>query len=256
MPDPYPASAIDIRQGGKTFTGGTVALEAIDLMVQPGEFVALIGPSGCGKTTLLRLMAGLEAATTGTVNIHGQTPRQACREHAIGVAFQRPALVPSRSARDNVRMTLEITGEGNALDPDRLLRDFGLGDFPDAYPHQLSGGMQQRVNIACALVHNPKLLLLDEPFGALDELTRESMAGWLAGVLQKTGQTAVLVTHSIDEAVILSDRVVVLSPRPGRIAEVIPVDLPRPRTERTQPDFLAAITQVRAALNTVMTTES
>ena len=242
-------SAIDFQQVGKRF-GQTTALQEVSLAVREGEFVSLIGPSGCGKTTMLRMVAGLDAPTSGTVMVNGASPAAACHDHAVGVAFQRPALVASRTALDNVKLTLEITGKRNSLPPEQLLRDFGLGDFLRHYPHQLSGGMQQRVNIAAALVHNPSILLLDEPFGALDELTREAMAEWLGQVLLTTPKTVLFVTHSVEEATILSDRVVVLSPRPGRIADILTIDLPRPRTKlvRTQDAFLHEVARVRESL--------
>ncbi len=240
---------IEFSQINKQF-GDVQALRGVSLTVQDGEFVTLIGPSGCGKTTMLRIAAGLEEPTGGTVLINGDTPKNACRQHQIGVAFQRPALLASRSALRNVRMTLEITGRAGALSPDDLLTDFGLGDFHHHYPHQLSGGMQQRVNIAAALVHDPAILLLDEPFGALDELTRESMGEWLGDVLNRSAKTVIFVTHSVEEATILSDRVVVLSARPGRIAEVIDIGLPRPRSRafRTDENFLREVASVRSAL--------
>ena len=240
---------IEFSQINKQF-GDVQALRGVSLTVQDGEFVTLIGPSGCGKTTMLRIAAGLEEPTGGTVLVNGDTPKNACRQHQIGVAFQRPALLASRSALSNVRMTLEITGRAGALSPHDLLTDFGLGDFHHHYPHQLSGGMQQRVNIAAALVHDPAILLLDEPFGALDELTRESMGEWLADVLNRSAKTVIFVTHSVEEATILSDRVVVLSARPGRIAEVIDIGLPRPRSRafRTDENFLREVARVRSAL--------
>ena len=240
---------IEFSQINKQF-GDVQALRGVSLTVQDGEFVTLIGPSGCGKTTMLRIAAGLEEPTGGTVLVNGDTPKNACRQHQIGVAFQRPALLASRSALRNVRMTLEITGRAGALSPDDLLTDFGLGDFHHHYPHQLSGGMQQRVNIAAALVHDPAILLLDEPFGALDELTRESMGEWLGDVLNRSAKTVIFVTHSVEEATILSDRVVVLSARPGRIAEVIDIGLPRPRSRafRTDENFLREVASVRSAL--------
>lgn len=242
-------SAIEFRTVTKRF-GQVTALDEVSLAVQAGEFVSLIGPSGCGKTTMLRMVAGLEDTTGGAVHVNGQPPAVACREHQVGVAFQRPALVESRTALNNVKLTLEITGRQNSLAPDQLLRDFGLGDFLHHYPHQLSGGMQQRVNIAAALVHNPPILLMDEPFGALDELTREAMAEWLGSVLQHSPKTVLFVTHSVEEATILSDRVVVLSPRPGRIAEILEIDLPKPRGKdvRTHVGFLQEVARVRAAL--------
>jgi NitT/TauT family transport system ATP-binding protein len=184
---------------------------------------------------------------------------QACSQRQVGVAFQQPALVPSRTALENVRLTLEIVGKGGAdgktaADPAQLLSDFGLGSFLHHYPHQLSGGMRQRVNIACALVHSPRLLLLDEPFGALDELTRAGMMDWLACILARTGQTVLLVTHSVEEAVCLSDRVAIFSRRPGRIAEILPVPLGRPRPEafRATTAFLEVAAQTRQRLRHVL----
>ena len=190
--------------------------------------------------------------------VNGDTPANACRRHQIGVAFQRPALLASRTALSNVRMTLEITGPDGALSPDALLTDFGLGGFHNHYPHQLSGGMQQRVNIAAALVHDPPILLLDEPFGALDELTRESMGEWLGGVLTRSSKTVVFVTHNVEEATILSDRVVVLSARPGRIAEIIEIGLSRPRSRafRTDENFLREVARVRSSLYRVVDTNA
>ncbi len=247
---PRPVSvrpAVQIERVSKRF-GAVQALDGVSMEVAEGEFVALLGSSGCGKTTLLRLLAGLETPTTGTVSIDGASAREARRRQGIGVAFQRPALIPSRTALGNVELTLEICRRPEVLSPRRLLQEFGLGKFMGHYPHQLSGGMQQRVNIACALVHHPRLLLLDEPFGALDELTRENMCAWLGGVLARSRQTAVLVTHSVEEAVTLADRVVVLSPHPGRIHEVITVALDRPRAAWEGGGFLDEVARVRQAL--------
>ena len=239
--------AVQIERVSKRF-GSVQALDGISMEVAEGEFVALLGSSGCGKTTLLRLLAGLETPGGGTISIGGTSALEARRRQEIGVAFQRPALIPSRTALGNVELTLEICRRAEVLSPRRLLQEFGLGKFMLHYPHQLSGGMQQRVNIACALVHHPRLLLLDEPFGALDELTRETMCEWLGGVLAKSRQTAVLVTHSVEEAVTLADRVVVLSPHPGRIHEIITIELERPRVAWAGPDFLDEVARVRRAL--------
>ncbi len=238
---------------GKSF-GRRKVLGPIQLEIAEGEIVSWIGASGCGKTTLLRILAGLEQPTEGKVVIGETTAREARRRQEIGVAFQRPALVPSRTALKNVEMTLEICRRPEVLDPERLLRDFGLGQFMDHYPHQLSGGMQQRVNIACALVHHPRLLLLDEPFGALDELTRASMSAWLARILLATRQTAVLVTHSVEVAVTLSDRVFIFS-RSGQIAEVLKIELDRPRPDLAQEAVLREIARIRTALHRVLNAE-
>jgi NitT/TauT family transport system ATP-binding protein len=232
---------------GKRF-GQAVALEGIDLNVAPGEFLSVVGPSGCGKTTLLRILAGLESASEGSVTIEGEPIAEARRKQEIGIAFQRAALVPWLTALKNVELTLEICQRKAAIAPERLLMEFGLGDFLGHYPHQLSGGMQQRVSIAAAIVHHPRLLLLDEPFGALDELTREGLWDWLAKLLAVTHQTAILVTHSVEEAVALWDRIVILSARPGRISQILDVGLPRPRSGRIDEAFTQEVLRARKAL--------
>ena len=185
--------AVEASSVSKSF-GQQQIIAPLDLTIAQGEFVSLIGSSGCGKSTLLHLCAGLQEPTSGSIKIFGQTPAAACAAHEIGLACQRPALVPSRTALQNVQLTLTIAQPKQALQPAELLRHFGLDQALNLFPHQLSGGMQQRVNIACALVHEPSLLLLDEPFGALDELTRERLADWLAGVLRVAHRTAILVT--------------------------------------------------------------
>lgn len=221
------------------------------MTIGDGEFVALIGPSGCGKTTMLRLVADLEQPSEGKISIEGHAPREARRRHEIGVAFQKPALVASRSALKNVELTREIAGPENSLDPRQVLAQFGLEDFVDYYPHQLSGGMQQRVNIACACVHNPRILLLDEPFGALDEMTREKMILWMRDIHLANPRTTLLVTHSIDEAVLLADRIVVLAAKPGRISQIL--EIPREASvDRTSPGYHEHVDHVRQALHAVM----
>lgn len=246
--------AIRMTAVSKRFKAGIDILSRIHLSVGSGELVALVGASGCGKTTLLRMAAGLEAPSEGQIEILGVTPQQACAQRQVGVAFQRAALVPSRTALENVQLTVTLAGRSGSIDPAQLLREFGLGESLGAYPHQLSGGMQQRVNIAAALVHQPKILLLDEPLGALDEITRESMTEWLAGVLARTCPTTLLVTHSVEEAVVLADRVVILSRYPGQIAHDIAIDLPRPRDLWGQPSpaFLSAVSEVRSRLHGVL----
>ena len=248
------AGVITLQNLSKDY-GRNHVLDTISLDVSKGERIALIGPSGCGKTTLLRLIAGLESPSAGLVQLSGRLPHKAAREHLIGLAFQKAALVPTRTALQNVRLTLEITGDEGVFDPVRLLQDFGFAGFENHFPHQLSGGMQQRVNIAAALVHDPRFLLLDEPLGALDEMTRHGMINWLESVLEKTRPTVVLVTHSIEEAVLLCDRVIVLHPRPGRIAADIPVKLVRPRFSVSTSEKDVVTKQIREALANVSARE-
>jgi NitT/TauT family transport system ATP-binding protein len=252
--DSPPTPAITVRSVTQRFVAAHDVLQGIDLDVASGEFVSLIGASGCGKTTLLRLVAGLDRPTLGQVTVFGGRPQEASARHWVGVAFQRAALIPSRTALENVRLTAALARDATCLDPAQLLRDFGLGEAMDRFPAELSGGMQQRVSIAAAMVHQPRLLLLDEPFGALDELTREAMIDWLAGVLERRRPTTLLVTHSVEEAVALSDRVLVLSRNPGRIAADlrIPLPRPRPRLSSDDPALLAAVREVRAGLRAVL----
>jgi NitT/TauT family transport system ATP-binding protein len=246
------ARALSLRFG--TTDASTVALSDVDLTIRRGEFISLIGPSGCGKTTLLRAIADLEQPTSGTLTINGKTPAQARRERAYGYVFQAPALYPWRSIERNVMLPLEIMG----IPPDerraraqRQLELVGLGDFARRYPWQLSGGMQQRASIARALSFEPPLLLMDEPFGALDEITRDGLNVHLLELWRRTGMTVVFVTHSIAEAVYLSTRIVVMSPRPGRIIDVIPCEIgpDRPLDIRDTPEFLAVAARVRTALH-------
>jgi NitT/TauT family transport system ATP-binding protein len=245
--------AVEATSVSKSF-GQQPVIAPSNLTIEEGEFVTLIGSSGCGKTTFLRVCAGLEMPTSGTIKIFGKSPAAACAAHEIGVAFQRPALVPSRTALQNVQLTIKVTGQAGALEPAELLRHFGLDEALNRYPHQLSGGMQQRVNIACALVHQPRLLLLDEPFGAVDELTRERLVDWLAGVLREARKTAILVTHSVEEAVTLSNRILVMSQRPATIIDKIKVDLPAVRDfEVRQSDrYLLLVKRTREALHRAM----
>jgi NitT/TauT family transport system ATP-binding protein len=231
----------------------TVALEGIDLDIRMGEFVSLIGPSGCGKSTLLRIIGDLIAPTRGTVVVNGKPADQARRDRDYGMVFQAPVLFEWRTVEDNVKLPLEIQGASAAKRTARareMLELVELGDFLGHYPWQLSGGMQQRVAIARALAFEPAILLMDEPFGALDEMTRERMNSEVLRIWERTGTTVVFVTHSIPEAVFLSSRVVVMSARPGRITKVIDVDLPRPRNEDTRETrrYFEAVTEVREAL--------
>ncbi len=243
------SAAIQLRKLSKSF-GEIQALKDIDLDVDEGEFIALIGPSGCGKTTLLRHVLSLETATSGEILVGDETPEKVRRQHKMGIVFQRAALVPSRTSLQNVQMTLDITGVKTPLPPAGLLDEFGLGQFKGHFPHQLSGGMQQRVNIAAAMVHNPPFLMMDEPFGALDEMTREFMCEFVGEVLIDNPKTTILVTHSIDEAVMLADRIVILAPRPGRISSIVNVDFPRPRRREIKTDaaFGDKVLEVRRLL--------
>jgi NitT/TauT family transport system ATP-binding protein len=235
-------------------TGSTMALQAIDLAIEPGEFVSLIGPSGCGKSTLLRVIGDLVQPTRGTVEVNGKPAAQARRDRDYGMVFQAPVLFDWRSVEDNVKLPLEILGRDAAWRARRakeMLELVELGDFAAHLPYQLSGGMQQRVAIARALSFEPRILLMDEPFGALDEMTRERMNDEVLRIWERTGTTVVFVTHSIPEAVYLSTRVVVMSARPGRIAKVVDVDLGRPRDESTRESarYFELITEVREALH-------
>jgi len=231
----------------------TTALAGIDLTIARGEFVALIGPSGCGKTTLLRAIADLERPTGGTLVVNGTTPEAARLARSYGYVFQAPALYPWRTVERNVMLPLEIMGVGaaerRARARDRLAQ-VGLGGFESRFPWQLSGGMQQRVSIARALSFEPALLLMDEPFGALDEITRDGLNVHLRDLWRRTGMTVVFVTHSIPEAVYLSTRIVVMSPRPGRIVDVVESGLSaeRPLEIRETPAFLEVAHRVRTAL--------
>jgi NitT/TauT family transport system ATP-binding protein len=222
--------AVEVKAASKVYPDGTHALAPIDLAVGAGEFVTLIGPSGCGKSTLLRLIAGLHLATTGEIRVAGRIVDGPQTD--LGIVFQSPVLLDWRTVQDNVLVQIELRGRDPRAFRNRALRlieQVGLADFADRYPHELSGGMRQRVAIARALIHDAPLLLMDEPFGALDALTREQMRLDLEALWLTTRKTVVFITHSIDEAVLLADRVVVMSPRPGRIERIMDLRLPRPR---------------------------
>jgi NitT/TauT family transport system ATP-binding protein len=248
-----PAAVVALQGISKRFRGGTVALEGIDLDVHSREFVSLIGPSGCGKSTLLRVIGDLVPPTAGTVTVNGKSAQRARRDRDYGIVFQQAVLYDWRTVAKNIALPLEMLGWDRTrrrARVDEMLQLVELTTFADHHPWQLSGGMQQRVAIARALSFEPALLLMDEPFGALDEMTRERLNVELLRIWSETGSTVVFVTHSIPEAVFLSTRVVVMSPRPGRIAQVIDVDLPQPRTNavREEARFFELVTEVREAL--------
>lgn len=227
-------TSLDLRGVGKTFkirrSEQVKALSAVDLTIRPGEFIALIGPSGCGKSTLLRIISGLETPSEGAVCIGGEAPERLIKEHRVGIAFQEHALLPWATVTENVALPFRLaklrTDEARVAE---LIDLVGLNGFENARPKQLSGGMRQRVAIARSLALRPELLLLDEPFGALDEITRRRMNLELARIWAETGVTTVMVTHSVDEALLLADRVVVMGTRPGRIIKEVIVDIGRPR---------------------------
>lgn len=250
-------SAVEIQGVCKIFNQGSSnavdALVDVDLTIEPGEFVSLIGPSGCGKSTLLRLVANLIEPSSGSITVNGKGAAQARLDQEYGMAFQQAGLFDWRTVAKNIELPLELKGWDKRRRAERareMLELVKLGEFAEHRPWQLSGGMQQRVAIARALAAHPPLLLMDEPFGALDEMTREHMQAELLRICNETATSVVFVTHSIPEAVYLSDRVVVMSPRPGRITDVIDVDLGRDRDDDTREDdgFYKKITEVREAL--------
>ncbi|WP_158375260.1 ABC transporter ATP-binding protein [Cellulosimicrobium cellulans] len=254
------AAAVQVSGVGRVFPGeggrAVTALEHVDLTVGAGEFVSLIGPSGCGKSTLLRLVADLDRPTSGSIAVFGKPAEQARLSHDYGIAFQQAGLLPWRTVRANIELPLSLHGVGRAARRERadeMLALVGLTDFADHFPDQLSGGMQQRVAIARALAERPSLLLMDEPFGALDEMTRERLQSELVRICAETQAAVVFVTHSIPEAVFLSDRVVVMSARPGRIAGIVDVGLGRSGSRddglREDEAYFQAVTAVREALH-------
>jgi NitT/TauT family transport system ATP-binding protein len=238
----------DVVREFDTPQGPIRALDGVSFGVRTGEFLSIVGPSGCGKSTLTMLVAGLMRPTSGVVAVDGRTVDRP--QTNLGIVFQNPVLLAWRTALGNVLLQLEMRGIDPRPHAERareLLRNVGLGGFEERLPHELSGGMRQRVAICRALVHDPPLLLMDEPFGALDALTRDQMALDVQGICARGGKTVVFITHSITEAVFLSDRILVMTPRPGRIDAVIEVDLPRPRrlAVREDPSFAGYARQIR-----------
>ncbi|MFZ0664137.1 MAG: ABC transporter ATP-binding protein [Acidimicrobiales bacterium] len=238
-----------------------LAVDNVSFAVRRGEFVTVIGPSGCGKTTLLRIVAGLLEVDSGEVSIFGESVSTAIGAKHVGFVPQEPALFPWRTVLDNVRLPLEVNKRADAstgrsqIDPVELLESFGLGDFLQSRPAELSGGMQHRVAIARAFVFDPPILVMDEPFAAVDELTRESLRHELLSIWQTNKKTVLFVTHSIAEAIALSDRVVIMSPHPGRIQKIVGVNLPRPRGDmvETSPEFHELERQVRLEIRSSWT---
>jgi NitT/TauT family transport system ATP-binding protein len=252
-------AAIDCRDVTVRFSserGSVTALENVSLTLAQGGFLTLLGPSGCGKSTLLRVIADIVRPVSGTMKVLGQAPAKARQDRQIGFVFQDAALLPWRSAIDNVRLPLEVGGRRKlptgALGPEDLLHLVGLSGWENALPHELSGGMRQRVAIARALLGGPRVLLMDEPFGALDEITRDRLNEELLRIWRDTGTTIVFVTHSIYEAAFLGQHVLMLAARPGRVRELVTIDLPEPRhlSVRETPAFVALAAHLRAVLET------
>lgn len=251
--------AIKIDNVGMVYRSGNndvTALKEISLDIEKGEFISLLGPSGCGKTTLLRIVADLLSPTSGQVLIDGQSTKKARMQKKYGMVFQSPVLYEWRTVQKNVELPLELmklSKQDRAERADKMLELVGLSDFRNHHPQQLSGGMQQRVGIARALALRPEILLMDEPFSALDEFTREKLHEDLLHIWSKTNKTVLFVTHNIAEAVFLSDRVCVLSPHPGRLSAVVNIDLPRPRRMemRDSPEFNALVAKVRGSFEGV-----
>ncbi|MDO8363205.1 MAG: ABC transporter ATP-binding protein [Actinomycetota bacterium] len=246
-------SRIVLRDLTKSF-GDLAVVDPISLEIEAGSFVSMIGPSGCGKTTLVRVIAGLERASGGEVLVDGAAPVDARAHKRVAMVPQQPGLLPWRTVKANSRLLLDVNRKANppdAADPLALLHEVGLGEFLDAYPHELSGGMQQRVALVRALALHAPLLVMDEPFAALDEITRSEMRAILNRLVEGRGVTVLFVTHSIAEAVALSDRVLVSSPRPSNVVADIEIDLPRPRSAdvEDEPRYVELCAQVRHALH-------
>jgi NitT/TauT family transport system ATP-binding protein len=254
---PIRDAIVSLRNVGKTFESGTIALRGLDLAVQDGEFVTLLGPSGCGKSTALRIIAGLSAPSEGSV----ESPAGAAGAGKIGFVFQEPTLLPWTDVANNVRLPLKLAhadGTQTRAPVAQALARVGLADFARAYPRELSGGMKMRVSIARALVTEPRLLLMDEPFAALDEITRFKLNNDLLVLWHELRRTVIFVTHSVFESVFLSQRVLVMTPRPGRVFEEIAIDVPYPRDERfrTSTDYSGYCRTVSEALSQAMAEEA
>jgi NitT/TauT family transport system ATP-binding protein len=249
---------IQVEKVSMVFYGSgepVIALEKVDMRVPAGQFASIIGPSGCGKSTLLRLVADVTEPHAGTITLGGDTPRAARHAHSLGFVFQAPTLLPWRSVKQNIELPLDVVGRSSAKRSTRssaeLIELVGLTGFADALPHQLSGGMQQRVAIVRGLIHDPAMLLMDEPFGALDAMTRENMNLELQRIWLEKRKTVLFITHSIPEAVFLADRVLVMTPRPGRILRTVKIAIPRARSldVMTTPEFGAYVRDIRACFN-------
>jgi NitT/TauT family transport system ATP-binding protein len=254
MKDEFEVPMIEFVGVAKRYGNGRAVLEAVDLRIAKGEFVGVIGPSGCGKSTVLKLISGLTAASGGTILVDGMTPKNA--RETISYIFQDATLLPWRTVRDNVGLGLELEGMDRREEKTAALLELvGLGHVAHAYPRELSGGMKMRVSIARALATNPRLLLMDEPFAALDEMSRDRLNEEILRLRAEQQWTAVFVTHSVTEAVFLSTRIVVLAPSPGRVHAVIPVELPMPRTLalRDTPEFDALVVEVSHTLREALT---
>lgn len=252
------STLVHLKNASMRYSNGVTAIEGLNLTLNSGDFVALVGPSGCGKSTLLRLIAGLIEGTTDEAKVHGLTPTQALKRSEAGFVFQSPTLLPWRNVQGNVQLPFELKSDSTNHQfsaVNEILQRVGLEDFTEAYPHELSGGMKMRVSLARALVTKPKLLLMDEPFGALDEITRERLNMDLVALWIKDRPTVFFVTHNVYEAVFLSQRVLVMSRRPGRIVDdiAVPFTYPRLASLRADPHFARLAGQVSESLSGAMT---
>jgi NitT/TauT family transport system ATP-binding protein len=242
---------VNLRKEFQTDSGNVTAIENVSFRATSGEFWAMVGPSGCGKTTLLKLLGDLIAPTSGEIRVQGMSANEARARGSFSYVFQNPVLLPWRRVRQNVQLPLEILKRKNGRDPDELLQLVGLSEFAERFPSELSGGMRQRVAIARALTYEPQLLLMDEPFGALDELTRDAMNIELLRIWERVRINVIIVTHSLSEAVFLADKVLVLSARPARVAALVQVPFPRPRNKliRDTAEFRDVVRCIRGKLS-------